>query len=294
MEEGSLRCDANISTRLRDGAPGTKIEIKNMNSFKSVKDAMEYEEKRQREKLAAGETIVQETRGWDEKKGITISMRSKEEEHDYRYFPEPDLLPLKIEKQWIEEIRQAIPELPDQRKERFMQQYALSCYDAEFLTTSREMADFFENTCSIVNSPKTTGNWLMGDISRYLNKHSISISDAPITPLHLARMIQLLENNTISGKIAKSLLEEMLATGREPEELIEAHGWFQISDEGELRAIVKKVIEDSPGAAEDYRSGKKKSIGFLVGQVMKATRGKANPGLINTLIIQEIGKGSGE
>lgn len=288
MEEGSLRCDANISIRKKDGKQGTKTEIKNMNSFKSVRDALEYEAKRQIEVIDSGEKIIQETRGWDEKKCLTIPMRSKEAEHDYRYFPEPDLLPLKIPSSWIENIRRSLPELPEERKERFIREFALSQYDAEFLTTSKELTDFFESTERIIHSPKTISNWLMGDISKFLNEHNISIGDTKISPQHIAKMIELMENGTISGKIAKSLVLEMLKTGREPEIIIKEKGWFQISDRAELGKIIQEVLKKNAHAVEDYRNGKKKILGFLVGQIMSATKGKANPGLINQMLLKEI------
>lgn len=288
MEEGSLRCDANISIRKRNEALGTKTEIKNMNSFKSVKEALEYEEERQRELVAQGQKIIQETRGWDEKKSITIAMRSKEAEHDYRYFPEPDLPPLQISTAWIEEIRASLPELPSERKERFMREFGLPAYDAEFLTSSKELADFFEETCRCIPSPKAISNWLMGDISKFLNERVLSIGEARITPGDLAAMIRFLEDGTISGKIGKSLIEEMLQTGERPDALIKKHGWFQISDEVELLKIVKGILSENPRAVEEYRGGSKKTLGFLVGQVMKSTGGKANPGMINALLLQEI------
>jgi len=288
MEEGSLRCDANISLRLPGAELGTKVEVKNMNSFKSVRDALEHEEKRQRGLLREGGTIVQETRGWDEEKGVTISMRSKEMENDYRYFPEPDLLPLQIDDAWQREIRESLPELPAARRKRLIDQYGLSRYDAECLTSQRFLSDFFEKSCSLHQSPKVICNWLMGDVARYLKDDSISLEDSKLTPEGLAELCNLIDKGVISGKIAKTILEEMAGTGRAPETLVKERGLFQISDEQELLAVVDEVVAEQPKAGEDFRSGNEKTLGFLVGQVMKKTKGKANPEAANRLLRERL------
>jgi aspartyl-tRNA(Asn)/glutamyl-tRNA(Gln) amidotransferase subunit B len=290
MEEGSLRCDANISISPTEGVLGTKTEIKNMNSFKAVKEALDYEEKRQIEELAGGGRIIQETRGWDEKKCITIPMRSKEAEHDYRYFPEPDLLPLMVSREWIRDIEHCLPELPEKRKERFIKDYGLLPFDAECITSSREMADFFESANAHHPSPKLICNWLMGDVSKYLNEHSLTLTETRLSPKSLGEMVRMIQKGTISTTIAKSLMEEILATGREPEDIIKEKGWFQISDEEEIQAQVREVLSRNGDAVENIRQGKAKAIGFLVGQVMKAMKGRANPELVNRLMAEELAK----
>lgn len=291
MEEGSLRCDANISIRKEGEELGIKTEIKNMNSFKSVKDALEFEAKRQREQKAKGEPIIQETRGWDEKKCVTIPMRSKEAEHDYRYFPEPDLRPLIIDPEWIDRLRKSLPELPGKRKKRYMSEHNLSDYDAEFLTSSREISSFFEESCSLYNSPKQITNWLMSDICRILNEKSISIEESELKPDKLSKMLIMLEKGTISGKIAKSIIGEMIEKGADPEIIVKEKGLFQISDEEELQKQINRIISENPEAVSDFKNGKEKIISFLVGQVMKATKGKANPELVNRLLIKKISGG---
>jgi aspartyl-tRNA(Asn)/glutamyl-tRNA(Gln) amidotransferase subunit B len=287
MEEGSLRCDANISVSAVEGVLGTKTEIKNMNSIKSVRDALEYEIKRQQEVLAGGGAIVQETRGWDENKCITISMRSKEEEHDYRYFPEPDLVPLRLEKTWIEAQKAALPELPSHRKTRFIQAFSLPEYDAEQLTASRELADFFEATVELCHSPKLVSNWLMGDVSRALNEKSFSIEHSPLSPTYLASILGMLEKGTINGNIAKQLVDEVMVTGKDPSLIVKERGWFQISDEDELLGTVRTIVRSNPDALCTYRGGNEKVLGFLMGQVMKYTRGKANPEVVNRMLREE-------
>ena len=288
MEEGSLRCDANVSLSSRKGTLGTKTEIKNMNSFKSVRDALDFEIKRQRDLLSAGGTISQETRGWDEKKSITIPMRSKEAEHDYRYFPDPDLMPLRLERAWIEALRAGLPELPAARKNRFVSTFSIPDYDAEFLTSSREMADFFETTVSHGALPKTVSNWLMGDISRCLNEKGLTLEASHITPAYLARMLALIEKGVINGKIGKDLIGEIIESGTDPDTIVKEKGWFQISDENELKTTVREIITANQEAASSYSKGNEKALGFLVGQIMKATRGKANPELLQKLLRQEM------
>lgn len=289
MEEGSLRCDANISIRPKGTKElGTKTEIKNMNSFKALQRALAYEVDRQIEVLEEGGRIVQETRTWDENKGITLSMRSKEEAHDYRYFPDPDLVPMLIDRQWVEEIRQGLPELPDERKNRYVKEFGLPDYDAAVLTSTKEMADFFEAALALYPNAKTVSNWVMGDLSRLLNANNMDISECRVKPQQLAQMLQLVEKGTISGKIAKTVFEEMFASGKESEQIVKEKGLVQISDEGAIAAIVEEVIAKNPKSVEDYRAGKEKAVGFLVGQVMKATKGKANPELVNKLLKEKL------
>lgn len=286
MEEGSLRCDANISLRPAGSSKlGTKVEIKNMNSFKAVQSALEYEVKRQAAELDAGGEIIQETRRWDENSGKTYSMRSKE---DYRYFPEPDLLPLQIEKEWVEEIRQSLPEMPDFRRKRYMEDYNLSAYDAEVITATKSMADFFEATLQEYNDAKAVANWLMGDISRQLNAEGVEIDRTKLTPSHLAELLKIQDKGTISGKIAKTVFREMFASGKMPAQIVEEKGLVQISDEGAIAAIVEQVIAENPGPVSDYRSGKEKALGYLVGQIMKLSKGKANPQLANKLLREKL------
>ncbi len=289
MEEGSLRCDANVSIReLGDTEFGTKVEMKNMNSIRSVVRSIEYEAQRQAEALEDGEKIIQETRTWDEGKGITLSMRTKEEADDYRYFPEPDLVPFTIDDNLIESIRESLPELPDARKKRIMSAYGLSSYDADFITMSRAMADYFDSMAEGGADPKEAANWLMGDFSMNLNEHSLSIEDAPISPTGMVEMLTKIADGTISGKIAKTVFQEMWDTGKSAAEIIKEKGLEQISDEGELEKIVNDVIAANPQSVEDYNAGKKKALGFLVGQVMKATKGRANPQMVNQMLRENL------
>ncbi|MBM7854276.1 aspartyl-tRNA(Asn)/glutamyl-tRNA(Gln) amidotransferase subunit B [Desulfohalotomaculum tongense] len=289
MQEGSLRCDANISVRPVGSTEfGTKTEIKNMNSFKALQKALEYEMQRQIEVLEDGGRIIQETRTWDEAKGVTVSMRSKEEAHDYRYFPDPDLVPVVMDPEWVEEIRESLPELPDARKRRYVEQYGLPEYDAMVLTLTKEMADYFEEVLEGYPQPKTVSNWMMGDFSRLLNANQVEITSCKVSPAQLAELLKLIDKGTISGKIAKSVLEDMVETGKAPAEIVEEKGLVQISDEGELSRIIDEVIANNPKSVEDYRSGKKKAMGFLVGQTMKATKGKANPALVNKLLSEKL------
>ncbi|NLY50435.1 MAG: Asp-tRNA(Asn)/Glu-tRNA(Gln) amidotransferase subunit GatB, partial [Firmicutes bacterium] len=289
MEEGSLRCDANVSVRPRGSNDyGTKTEIKNMNSFRSVFRGLEYEAERQKEAVLAGESIVQETRHWDEVRGITVSMRSKEEAHDYRYFPDPDLVPLTIDRSWVEEIRRELPELPAAKRQRFVTEYNLPEYDAEVLTASRNVADFFDATVRLFPDPKVVSNWFMSEVMRLLNAEGKEIQETALTPERLAKLLKLIQDGTISGKIAKEVFEEMFKDGGDPAEIVKRRGLVQISDEGQLIPIVDEVIAANPKVVEDYRGGKEKAFTFLVGQVMKATRGKANPGLVNKLLKERL------
>jgi aspartyl-tRNA(Asn)/glutamyl-tRNA(Gln) amidotransferase subunit B len=289
MEEGSLRCDANISLRpAGQNAFGTKTELKNMNSFRNVQRGLEYEAERQRKILADGGRVIQETRRWDEANEVTVSMRSKEEAHDYRYFPEPDLVLLEIDEAWIARIRATIPELPDERKERFVKAFGLPEYDAGVLTASKAVADFFDEAVKAGGEPKAVSNWIMGELLGSLNLANLEITDAKITPQGLAEMIALIQDGTISTKIAKTVFKEMFDTGKNPRTIIEEKGLVQISDEGQLAAIVDQVIAANPKSVEDYRGGKERALAALVGQVMKETKGKANPQLVNKMIRERI------
>lgn len=289
MQEGSLRCDANISIMPKGSTVfGTRAEIKNLNSFRALQRALEYEIERQIQLVEEGGEVVQETRTWDENKGITLSLRSKEEAHDYRYFPEPDLVPLVIDREWVEEIRKTLPELPHARKERVMAEYGLSLYDASIITGSKALADYFDACVILYPEAKTVSNWLMGDLIRLLNAEDQDIRECAITPEMLADMLKLIDNGTISGKIAKTVFEEMFKTGKRPEEVVKEKGLVQISDQSEIDAMVDQVLADNPKSVEDYKAGKEKAIGFLVGQVMKLSKGKANPGMVNELLREKM------
>jgi aspartyl-tRNA(Asn)/glutamyl-tRNA(Gln) amidotransferase subunit B len=289
MEKGTFRCDANISVR-PEGQDrfGTRTELKNMNSFRHVEKALEYEIKRQIALLKDGGKVVQETRLWDAGANITASMRGKEEAHDYRYFPDPDLVPLKIDENWIETIRQSLPELPNQKKERFIREFKIPEYDAEILTSTRAMADYFEESVRLFPEPKTVSNWMMGELLRELKRDDREVDQCSVTPNHLAEMLSMVKDGTISGKIAKDVFEEMYRTGNPPGRIVREKGWVQIVDTGEIEGAVESVIQSNPKLAEDYRNGKEKVFGFLVGEVMKATRGKANPKLVNELLRKKL------
>lgn len=289
MEEGSLRCDANISLRpVGQKEFGTKTELKNLNSFRNVERALEYEEKRQADILDKGEKVIQQTLRWLDNQNKAVTMRSKEEAHDYRYFPEPDLVHLYIDEEWKEEVRKSIPELPDQRKERYTKEYNLSDYDASILTMSKATAEFFEEMVALKADPKMAANWITSELLGYLNQEGKELHEIRVTPASLTEMIQLIAKGTISSKLAKKVLKEMLATGKSPTVIVEEKGWVQISDEGQLKEEVTKVLENNPQSIEDYKNGKDRALGFLVGQVMKATKGKANPQLVNKLIREAI------
>lgn len=289
MQEGSLRCDANVSIRpVGSDEFGTKTEIKNLNSFKALQRALTYEIERQADVLEEGGQIVQETRTWDEDKGITLPLRSKEEAHDYRYFPEPDLVPVVISREWVDSIRKRLPELPDDKKKRYVKEFGLPEYDAEVITSSKEMAGFFEACVAEYPDAKTVSNWVMGDLSRLLNANNMEITDCKVKPGQLAEMLKLLDKGTISGKIAKTVFEEMFETGKNPGTIVEEKGLVQISDESAIEGIIDEAIANNPKSVEDYKAGKKKAIGFLVGQVMKATKGKANPQVVNKLLKEKL------
>lgn len=285
MEEGSLRCDANISVRLMGETKlGTKTEIKNMNSLTALQKGVEYEAIRQAEALEDGEAIVQETRTWDDAKGQTLSMRKKEAENDYRYFPEPDLVPIVISDEMIEAARQSLPELPDAKQARFVEQYGLSDEDSITLTALRETADYLDAAVKAGADAKTAANWMLGDLSKMVNENNLTFARAPVSPENLAAMIGLIDKGTISGKIAKKVIVSMWETGKDPDTIVKEQGLVQITDTGAIEAIVKEVIANNPKSVEDFNSGKGKAIGFLVGQVMKASKGRANPGVVNELL----------
>lgn len=289
MEEGSLRCDANISLRPYGQQEfGTKAELKNMNSFRGVQRGLEYEELRQADVLSSGGKVVQETRRWDEAQGKTIAMRSKEEAHDYRYFPDPDLVSLHIDDAWKARVRASIPELPDARKARYTSEFGLPGYDAEVITASKKLADFFEESLAYTKDAKAVSNWIMGDLLGYLNAGNLELQDVKITGKGLGEMIGLIEQGTISSKIAKTVFKAMIESGKEPQTIVEEQGLVQISDEGAIKGIVEQIIDNNPQSVADYKAGKEKAIGFLVGQIMKETKGKANPGLVNKLILESL------
>ena len=285
MEEGSFRCDANISLRPKGQQKfGTRSELKNMNSFRNVQHALEYEIRRQRAILEGGGIVVQETRLWDVSQGATHSMRGKEEAHDYRYFPEPDLVPVVISDEWIEEVRRTLPELPMEKRERFVEQYGIPTYDAGVLTASLATADYYEETARLCGKPKLASNWIMGNLLAYLNEEKLEVTESPITPQTLADLINMIDEGTISGKIAKDVFEDMCKSGKGPKEIVDKRGLLQISDASKLEKIVEAVLEANPGQLEQYKSGKVQLFGFFVGQTMKATNGKANPGIVNELL----------
>jgi len=289
MEEGSFRCDANISLRPKGReALGVKTELKNMNSFRNVQRALDFEIRRQTALLDQGEKIVQETRLWDTAIGVTSSMRSKEEAHDYRYFPDPDLVPLVIDSQWIEEIRASLPELPESKKERFIREYGIPEYDAEVLTTSKPLANYYEVCLRHYPKPKIVSNWIMSELLRELKKDEREIEECPVPALHLSELLKLIAEGTISGKIAKSVFEEMYRSGKRAEEIVLAEGWVQVSDAAELEKIVEQVLVTNSKEVEAYRKGKEKLFGFFVGQVMKATQGKANPQMVNEILKKKL------
>ena len=285
MEEGSFRCDANVSIRPQGQKEfGTRTELKNMNSFRNVQRALEYEIKRQQYLLESGGKVVQETRLWDDAQGASISMRSKEEAHDYRYFPDPDLVPILVDDAWVERIRKELPELPLAKRERFLKDYQIPEYDAGVLTADKALAQYYEDVVKLCDKPKQASNWVMGDVLRFLNEDKLDIRQCPITAKDLADMIKLIEAGTISGKMAKDIITDMYKTGKPPQKIIEEKGLVQITDEGELAKTITAIIEANPAQLADYRGGKGKLFGFFVGQVMKATQGKANPQLVNDML----------
>lgn len=288
MQEGSFRCDANISLRpVGQEEFGTRTELKNMNSFRNVQSALEFEVRRQRDVLLDGGKIIQETLLWNPDKNCSESMRGKEDAHDYRYFPCPDLVPIEISEEWIEDVRGSLPELPDQRKTRFVEQYELPEYDAVLLTAEREVADYFEETVKGGIQAKKASNWIMTELMRELKGEDIS--SCRVTAPQLAALLLMVEKNTISGKIAKTVFLDMMESGKDPETIVQEKNLVQVSDVGELSALVKEIVAAHPDQAEDFRAGKTKLMGFFVGQLMKKTRGQANPKLANELFAKELG-----
>jgi aspartyl-tRNA(Asn)/glutamyl-tRNA(Gln) amidotransferase subunit B len=295
MEEGSFRCDANVSVRPSGSTGlGVKAEVKNLNSFKAVEKALEYEIDRQAEVLSAGGKIAQETRLWDADREITRSMRSKEYAHDYRYFPDPDLLPLVVEKKWVEGVRTTLPELPDARKEWFVRQYGIPEYDAEVLTARKDVADYYEAAVRTHSNPKAISNWIMDSVLRIIKEERLDetlvITRWPVLPEHLGTMVRLIDEDKISGKIAKTVFEEMRKSGKAPEAIVEEKGLIQVTDEGALREIVDRVLAQNSNKVADYRAGKERLFSFFVGQVMKVTQGKANPRTVNEILQQKLGQ----
>jgi len=291
LEEGSLRCDANVSIRpIGQKEFGTKAEIKNMNSFRALQKALEYEVERQTELVDKGERIIQETRLWNEAEGITVSMRSKEEAHDYRYFPEPDLVPLEIGPDWIDKLKVLMPELPEQKRQRYICDLGLSEYDASVIVESLEMARFFDKVAELGANIKTAANWLMGDITAYLKEKKISIQDTKLTPENLAEMLQLIDKGVISNNIAKKMITPLIEKGDSPRKLVEEQGLSVITDESAIREIIKKVLDNNASEVQKYKSGKPQLFGFFVGQVMKETKGRAQPETVNKIIKEELEK----
>ncbi|MBP3337614.1 MAG: Asp-tRNA(Asn)/Glu-tRNA(Gln) amidotransferase subunit GatB [Clostridia bacterium] len=285
MQEGSLRCDVNVSIRPEGETEfGTRCEMKNVNSFSAAVRSMDYEVKRQIEIVEAGGEIVQETRRWDDTKGVSVLMRTKEDAHDYRYFPEPDLLPIIISDEWIEAVRSRLPELPAERRARYINEYGLTEYDASVITTSKKTSDYFEECVKSGCDPKSASNWLMGDITRYLNEKELEPSDIPFTAKQLASLLSLIQKGTISNSAAKKVLVKMFEEPDDPEKLVEKLGLVQVSDEGALKQMVDDVLAANPQSIVDYKAGRDRAIGFLVGQIMKASKGKANPQMINKLL----------
>lgn len=289
MEQGSLRCDANVSVRpIGQKEYGTRAEVKNINSFKFVEKALEYEIKRQIKVIEGGGKVIQETRLWDANKGITESMRGKEEAHDYRYFPEPDLVPIIVEQRWIDEIKSSLPELPDIKRERFVSEYGLPEYDADLMTSEKSLSDWYEEAVKAGGQPKAVSNWIMGELTRLLNEENKSIEDSPLSPAQLAAMLKLIDKGIISGKIAKTVFEEMYKTGKNAELIVKEKGLVQISDSSEIEKAVDKVIAKNPKEVERFKAGDEKLLGYFVGQIMKATKGKANPQIVNELLKKKL------
>ncbi len=285
MEQGSLRCDANVSVRLKGASAfGTKTEVKNMNSFRNVERAIAFEIERQIDLIEDGKEVVQETLLWDADSNSAFPMRSKEEAHDYRYFPDPDLLSIVVDGRWKSEIEKRLPELPDKRRDRFISLYQLPQYDSEILTSSRQLADYYEQVVTVTGDFKTASNWIMTDVLKVVNDRKITIEEFPVKPLSLGKMIRMIEDKTISGKIAKEIFPEMINSGKDPEEIVKEKGLVQISDTAEIEKAVEKVIAANPKDVEEFLAGKEKVLGFLVGQIMKETKGKANPQIVNQIL----------
>mgnify|MGYP001558500698 CR=1 FL=1 len=291
MQEGSLRCDANVSVRKKGAEKlGTRVEIKNLNSFRSLQRAIDYEIERQIDAIENGEKIILETRLWDENKGYTTTMRTKEEADDYRYFPDPDLVSLLIDEAWLKKIDDQLPELPREKRIRYVEEYGLSEYDAAVLVNSPEMVSFFEETVKLKSNPKIVTNWIMGDITSFLNDEKLELTQTKLTPELLHELLQLIEKGTINGKIAKEILPEIIKTGESPSQVVESKGVTQIANNDALLPVVQNIINANPKQVEQYLSGKDKILGFFVGQVMRETKGRANPEMVNALVIEELNK----
>lgn len=285
LQEGSMRADVNLSVRPSGASEfGTRTEMKNLNSFKAITRAIENERNRQIDLLESGEAVIQETRRWDDVKEYSYAMRSKEDAQDYRYFPEPDLVPIVISKAWLEEIRARQPELRDERHQRYKVQYGLPDYDADIITSSKKMADIFEAASKICGKPKKVSNWLMGETMRLLKENGQEPDELALEPEKLAKLVELADSGAVNNTVAKEVFEEVFRNGIDPEKYVEEKGLKTVSDEGELRSVIEQVVKENPQSVEDYRNGKQKAIGFLVGQTMKATKGKANPGLVNQIL----------
>jgi aspartyl-tRNA(Asn)/glutamyl-tRNA(Gln) amidotransferase subunit B len=289
MEEGSFRCDANVSVMpVGSDTFGTRTETKNVNSFRFVKQAIEHEIERQIDLIEEGGKVVQETRLYDPTTDTTRSMRGKEDAHDYRYFPDPDLVPLVISNDWVEDVRLSLPELPDAKRQRYVQELGLTPYDAEVLAASRELAEYYEGCVAAGAPAKPAANWVMGEVSRGLNDSGLAITDCPVSSALLADLLKLIERGTISGKIAKTVFDEMWKTGKNPATIVEEQGLVQVSDTGEIEKIIDEIMAANMGQVEEYRGGKEKVLGFFVGQIMKASKGKANPAVVNELLLKKL------
>lgn len=291
MQEGSLRADVNVSVRKKgDTKLGTRTEMKNMNSFRSIVRAIEYEVDRQIDVIEEGGKIEQETLRWDDVSGKTFPMRDKEDAQDYRYFPDPDLVAIKLSEEYIENIKNSLPELPESRKERYLEEYQLSEKDAKLITSSKYLSDLFENAVKVCNNPKAVNNWIISDISRILNETEMEPIQIPFDSNQLGKLVILIDKGTISSSIGKKVLVELFENPRDPEDIIKEKGWIQISDEGAIKEVVLKVLEANPQSIADYKGGKDKALGFLVGQAMKETKGKANPQMLNKMFLEELNK----
>lgn len=291
MQEGSLRADVNVSVRKRgDSKLGTRTEMKNMNSFRSITRAIEYEVDRQIDVIEEGGKIEQETLRWDEVSGKTFSMRDKEDAQDYRYFPDPDLVAIKLSEEYIQNIKETLPELPESRKQRYLEEYQLSEKDANLITSSKYLSDLFEEAITVCNNPKAVNNWIISDISRILNETEMEPIEIPFDSKQLGKLVILIDKGTISSSIGKKVLTELFENPRDPEEIIKEKGWIQISDEGAIKEVVLKILEANPQSIVDYKAGKDRALGFLVGQAMKETKGKANPQMLNKMFLEELNK----
>jgi aspartyl-tRNA(Asn)/glutamyl-tRNA(Gln) amidotransferase subunit B len=290
MEEGSYRADVNVSVHKKGTHLGTRTECKNMSSFRSISREIEYEIERQIDLLESGERVKQQTLRWDDVSGKTFAMRSKEEAQDYRYFPEPDLAAIKLSDEYIQRVKESLPELPESRQERYLGEYNMTEKEVGIITASKYLSDLFESASEICGNRKAVSNWIISDISRILNEKEMDAKDIPFSAEQLAHMVQIIDKGTISSSIGKKVLEEMFENPREPEEIVKEKGWAQISDEGEIRKIVCEILEANPQSVVDFKAGKDRALGFLVGQAMKATKGKANPQLLNKLFVEEMNK----